>query len=580
MGAALRRRGLGILALALLVGPLACGSSSEATAAADASVADASGGERDAGPGADAGPAADGSTDAGPVGTFPRGFRFGTATAGFQVEMGCPTLAPAQCEDRNSDWYQWITTPRIVNNNLLHMSGDPPSTGPGFRELWASDLDRAGPADLGTSVLRLSLEWSRIFPRPTFGVTDPAALRALADPEALSFYHQVLTGLRQRGMHPSVTVTHYALPLWIHDGNLCNDGVIPGQSLNACIQAGKAGWADPNHARIGDEIAKFAGFLGREFGNDVDEWATMNEPFSAVILPGYLAATEMRSNPPGLTGAWLSVSGAKTAMMSMIEAHAKMYDALKAADRVDADGDGTAANVGLVYSFSKIEPLTGNQADADAAAHADYIFHDLFMDGVAFGRVDPDWDLGPGKGTVRPELANRLDWVGVNYYFGFKAQALRVSPLPGVSPFIDFNPLQGFDGEAPGGLFEVLRNATRYKKPLIVSETGASFGNDQGAPATATPEDERKRAAWFVRTLAETRRATQAGIDVGGFYAWALTDNYEWNHGASMRFGLYAVDPKTKARTPRQAAAVYRRMVRERDVPNDPEQTYLGVFTR
>ena len=35
--------------------------------------------------------------------TFPAGFYFGTATAGFQVEMGCPTIDPAECEDRNSD---------------------------------------------------------------------------------------------------------------------------------------------------------------------------------------------------------------------------------------------------------------------------------------------------------------------------------------------------------------------------------------------------------------------------------------------------------------------------------------------
>ncbi len=53
--------------------------------------------------------------DAPLVGTFPRGFAFGSAIAGFQVDMGCPTIAAALCEDRASDWYQWITTKRIVD---------------------------------------------------------------------------------------------------------------------------------------------------------------------------------------------------------------------------------------------------------------------------------------------------------------------------------------------------------------------------------------------------------------------------------------------------------------------------------
>jgi beta-galactosidase len=504
------------------------------------------------------------------VGTFPANFQFGAATAGFQVEMGCPTLAAATCEDQNSDWYQWITTKRILDNSMLHMSGDPPKSGPGFRELWAKDLDLAsgkGPGDLGLSTLRLSLEWSRLFPRATFGTTSHEDLKNLADQSALRYYHDVLSGLKARGMRASVTVTHYSLPLWIHDGNLCNDGLIPGNSLSNCIAAGKAGWADPKRSRIVNEIAKFAGFLGKEFGADVDEWATMNEPFSAVVVAGYLAASETRSNPPGLTGAWLSVSGAKTATMAMIEAHAKMYDAIKASDTVDADGDGDPAKVGIVYSFANISPLTNNAADAEAAKNADWFLHDIFMDGVAFGKVDEQWDQGPGKGTVRPDLQNKLDWVGVNYYIAFKAQALRVSPLPGVSPFLNFNPLQDFDMDAPGGIFEVLRKAQKYGKPLIVSETGAAF-----------PE-EVKRTAWYVRTLSETRRAIRSGMDIRGLYAWTLMDNYEWNHGTKLKFGLYEVDAQ-KNRKLRDSGRAFARMARERDVPANLEAATLGVFTK
>jgi beta-glucosidase/6-phospho-beta-glucosidase/beta-galactosidase len=165
----------------------------------------------------------------------------------------------------------------------------------------------------------------------------------------------------------------------------------------------------------------------------------------------------------------MNVAGAKRAMLAMVEAHAKMYDALKANDTVDADGDGTPASVGIVYAFSKIEPLTSNAGDADAAVKADYFFHDLFMQGVAEGRVDENWDLGPGKGPIRADLKGKLDWLGVNYYFRFRAQNSVASILPFISPLINFNMLQPFDGEHPQGMAAALKKARTYGVPLYVT---------------------------------------------------------------------------------------------------------------
>ena len=42
--------------------------------------------------------------------SFPGDFVFGTAVAGFQVDMGCPTIPAERCEDRASDWYGYITS--------------------------------------------------------------------------------------------------------------------------------------------------------------------------------------------------------------------------------------------------------------------------------------------------------------------------------------------------------------------------------------------------------------------------------------------------------------------------------------
>jgi beta-glucosidase/6-phospho-beta-glucosidase/beta-galactosidase len=502
--------------------------------------------------------------DASVRGTFPKGFLFGSAIAGFQVDMGCPTLAADQCEDRASDWYQWITTPRILDNPLLFMSKEPPSSGPGFYELYEQDLDRAsgqGEGQLGGDALRLSMEWSRIFPRPTFGVDGHAALKAIASADGVGFYHRLFAAMKKRGLRPFVTVNHYSLPLWIHDGNLCN------QSLSGCIDARKGGWADPDRSRIVDEIAKYAAFLADEYGAEVDSWASLNEPFSAVVVPGYLVDTAMRSNPPGLSGPWMSIGGAKTAASAMVEAHARIYDAIKAHDTADADGDGTKAEVGLVYSFSKITPKSNSPDDVKAAADAHYFFEDMFMDGIVHGRLDEGWDQGPGKAPVRADLANRVDFIGVNYYFGFRAQKSSASfALSLVSPFVTFDMLQPFDDNEPQGIYEVLVGLSKkYGKPLYVTETGT------------VQDNEARAAAWMVRTLSETRHAIRSGADVRGFFAWSLTDNYEWNNGMSMRFGLYAVDA-AKTRDLRESGVVFGAMSKARDVPAALEAKYASFF--
>lgn len=539
----------------LLVAVVACGSDDpSSTAPADPTTAPP--GTSSGAPSTPAPPSADPPV----IGTFPKDFVFGSAIAGFQVDMGCPSMPAAQCEDRNSDWYQWITTPRIVDNPLLFMSKDPPSKGPGFRELYEKDLDLAAGKkehELGNGAVRLSIEWSRIFPKPTFGVNGHAQLKALASAENIAWYHQLFAAMKARGLKPFVTVSHYSLPLWIHDGNLCN------QNFDDCVAQNKAGWGHPNRARIVNEIAKYAAFLGTEFGGEVDHWASLNEPFSAVVIAGYVVSSPMRSNPPGLSGPWMKLEAAKTAASAMVEAHARIYDALKAYDTKDADGDGKKAEVGIVYPYSEIVPLTGNAQDAKAAEDARYFFEDMFMDGAVEGRLDENWD---GKRPVRPDLANRCDYVGMNYYFRFEAQRFD-SPLSNVSPYLTFNMLREFDANRPKGIHAALmRLHQKYKKPIYVTETGT------------TQDDEGRGAAWVVQTLSEVRRAIDGGADVRGYFAWSLMDNYEWNHGMGMKFGLYQVASETKDRAARDAAVVYGRIAKSRDVPAELATKYASFF--
>lgn len=290
--------------------------------------------------------------------SFPDDFLFGTAISGFQAEMGCPNTPPDQCQDRNSDWYKFITADATVNSRLAHLSGDPPTNGPGFWELYDEDIGRIE-NDLNNDAFRMSIEWSRIFPESTEGITSLSELEKAADDEAVAHYHEILDALESRGIEPMVTLNHYSLPLWIHDPVACH------RELETCSPRG---WLD--RERTVREIAKFAKFAAHEFGDSVDLWVTLNEPL-AVVIPGYLQPSEQGTNPPAVQ---LEPKAAKTVWQAMIEAHARMYDALHARDGADADGDGKEARVGLAYNFTPVRPKNPeNPKDVEAANNLSYL---------------------------------------------------------------------------------------------------------------------------------------------------------------------------------------------------------------
>jgi beta-glucosidase/6-phospho-beta-glucosidase/beta-galactosidase len=477
--------------------------------------------------------------------SFPRTFLFGTAVAGFQVDMGCPTLGPVQCDDPASDWYDWITNPKLLADSGTYLAGDPPSAGPGFLELYDQDINRAA-TELHSNALRLSIEWSRIFPSATDGVEDFASLKAMASQSNLAYYHALFASLKAHGMKPLVTLDHYTLPSWIHDAYGCHT------ALATCTNRG---WLD--HDRIIHEMSKYAGFVAQEFGGEVDLWATLNEPFIAIVVAGYLLPTAQRTNPPGVS---LQFDAAKQVFANEVEAHARMYDAVKAADKMDADGDGVNAQVGLVFNIQAVVPDDPeNPDDVRGAQHLSYFMNQMFLDGTIKGDLDTQWD---GQPTHRDDLAGRMDFLGVNYYAQLAVQGTPKSLFPQVSPLLDVNLLSlQYNWAYPKGIDEVLTWAWQnYKVPLYISETGVEDAMDSG-----------KAGPWVVQTLTWVKRAISAGVDVRGYFYWTLMDNYEWNHGMSVHMGLYGVDKSDpmKTRKARQAVAVYGRIAQLGEVPPD-----------
>jgi beta-glucosidase/6-phospho-beta-glucosidase/beta-galactosidase len=480
---------------------------------------------------------------------FPEGFLLGAATSGFQMEMGCPTLPRWLCVDDNSDWYRFVTDEEMIQKGGTHLSGeDPAVTGPGFWELYREDFDRLA-YELNGNGLKMTLEWSRIFPRPTDSLTGFDELRAAADPRAVEHYHNLFRALRERDLTPLVILNHYTLPAWIHDGVGCN------HSLATCSPRG---WVDKD--RIVREIAKYAGYAAAEFGGQVDLWCTLQSPFQE-MLAGYLWPSADRAGPPALM---LRSAEARIVYAALVEAHARMYDAVKANDLRDADGDGAPALAGISYAPAPTEAEDpGDIYDRRGAENVFYLWNVAYLNAVILGEFDHDLD---GEAEYREDLAGRMDFLGMSYYTTIIVKGTRYPVIEDFSTLTTFDPFGFVQILNPEGIYELAMTMTgKYNLPIYITECGVDDRHDDGTAPR-----------YIVEHLTWLRRAIRDGADVRSFFWNTLTDSYEWNLGTAWKYGLYRVDPDdpAKRRSPRRAAATFAAIAAEGRIPDELLRLY------
>lgn len=473
-------------------------------------------------------------------------FRFGTASAATQIEDMNPTV----------DWYVW-TAPAPEGLGRGTFVGD---AARGY-SMALADVDLLAAMNLDS--YRFSVEWARVEPQ-----------RDQIDEAALAHYSDFIDALLARGIRPMITLHHFSNPIWVDDprGTACEGG--PGDA-NLC------GWNHPEGGSlVAEEFAEHAALLAATFGDRVDEWATVNEPINYL-----LGAYGQQTFPPGKDGILTDIDGTVVAAArSYLAGHAAAYDAIKAADTLDADGDRVAAAVGFTHAVAEWVPARNNQVsddpvDVGARDRVAYVYHRLFVDALLQGGFDPQFDGSLDE--PHPEWQGRLDWLGVQYYF-----RAGVTGEPGLMPLIAATPCFGdIDFGAclppldptfrvpamnyehhPDGLHDILVDfSARWPDlPLVVTESGI-----------ATEVGER-RAEAVVRALEAIDRARQVGADVRGYYHWSPYDNFEWALGFGPRFGLYRVDYATYARTPTAGATVLGDIARDREIGSDRAKLYGG----
>jgi len=341
--------------------------------------------------------------------------------------------------------------------------------------------------------------------------------------QVLRVRREKLATLSERGIEPFVTLYHWDLPAALDD---------------------RGGWLARDSASW---FADYADVMFRALDDRVRFWATLNEPWVTVDA-GYLHGV----HAPGHQDR----SGVPVASHNLLRAHASAVQVYRSVGR---------HQIGIVVNLEPKYPASDRSQDIAATARAHAYMNRQYLDPIFFGAYPRT--LRDMFGEVWPDFADRdvehvrqpIDFLGVNYYSrAVIRDAPGVWPIHAASVRQDDATYTALDWEVyPSGLIDTLRWVTqRYGAlPVYVTENGAAFSDP---PPTAEGHlTDTARVSYYRDHLRAARAAIAGGVDLRGYFAWSLLDNFEWTWGYSKRFGIVHVDFTTQRRTPKASAYFY-----------------------
>ncbi|RJK95386.1 GH1 family beta-glucosidase [Vallicoccus soli] len=447
--------------------------------------------------------------------TFPPGFLWGAATASYQIEGGVDEGGRGR-----SVWDTFSHEPGRV------LGGDTGDVACDHYHRWAEDLDLL--RDLGLGAYRFSVAWPRVQPDG----------RGPANPQGLAFYDRLVDGMLERGLEPWLTLYHWDLPQALEDAG---------------------GWPERGTA---ERFADYAEIVHGALGDRVHRWTTHNEPWCASLL-GYSAGV----HAPGRQ----DDAAAVRAVHHLLLGHGLAVERMRSAAHPDD-------RFGIVLNLQPVEPATPSGADADAVRRVDGMHNRVFLDPLfraaypedVVADLAPVADLAHVRDGDLQTIARPLDFLGLNYYNPLVVGAPEGGPahVPGPQgrgPYVGSHGVRMLDlGRPrtamgwevdPAGLTTILTRLQREYAvpPLYITENGAAYDDE----VVEGKVHDAERVSYLRAHLAAALDAVDAGVDLRGYFAWSLLDNFEWALGYSKRFGIVRVDYDTLERTPKDSAALW-----------------------
>jgi beta-glucosidase len=253
-------------------------------------------------------------------------------------------------------------------------------------------------------------------------------------------------------------------------------------------------------------FVRFAEKVIQELGKDFRYIITINEP-DTYIAQGYIVGNWPPMQQKKLKALWVYLNLAK--------AHRDVYKVAKARSRRFIVG----MSKNSVHQYAGDDALLSKVSAAVSTWGADYFFLN--------------------------RIKRKMDFIGVNYYFTNRFLGYKVHNINEKQSDL------GWDMQPQNLEFVLERLHRKYKLPIIVTENGVADRDDE------------HRKWWISQTLVAMHKALQKGVKLEGYLHWSLLDNFEWASGFWPRFGLIAVDRKTKKRVPRESAKWFAKLLKQ-----------------
>ena len=374
---------------------------------------------------------------------------------------------------------------------------------------WQEDIDII--EYLGVDAYRLSVSWPRVLKK------DGAI-----NQDGMNYYLAILQRLNEKGIKVFVTLYHWDLPQYLED---------------------EGGWLNR------DTAYKFADYVKQvvqAFGDSVYAYATLNEPFCSAYL-GY----EVGIHAPGLA----NVNYGKKAAHHLLLAHGLAMRVLKQYSPNTQNG--------IVLNFTPAYALTNSVKDISAAKYADDYFNHWYAKPILMGCYPDIIDQLPEQ--QRPDIypddmkiiAEKIDFLGINFY----TRAVYQHHEDKIYEEIQM------DGDKTDMGWEIVPQAftdllldlnNRYNLPIVyITENGAAM-KDQLVEGQVNDID---RIEYYNQHINAVSNAMEHGVDIQGYFAWSLMDNFEWALGYEKRFGLVYIDYQSQKRTIKVSGLAYRDLI-------------------
>ncbi|CYW55499.1 glycoside hydrolase family 1 protein [Streptococcus suis] len=449
---------------------------------------------------------------------FPKGFLWGGATAANQYEGGWNLggRGPA-----TSDTY--IAVDPDKRKDMSHF-GKPVSRADVefaladqeglYPKRWGSDFyhrykeDIALFAEMGFKTFRLSIAWSRIFPKGD--ELEP-------NEEGLAFYDAVFDELNKYGIEPLVTLSHYEFP------------------LHLALEYG--GW---KNRKVIEFFVRYAETVFKRYQGKVKYWLTFNE-INILGMVGYLS------------GGLLFEDG-KNDLEAMYQAvhHQFIASSLatKAAHEIDPEN-----KVGCMLARMENYAATCNPDDVLAALKKDQ--ENLFYTDVQVRGAYPSYMkrffkenniqvvFEPGDEEILKQYP--VDFMSFSYYMTSITRALPDKDkatagnliLGEANPYLEASDW-GWQIDPVGLRITLNKLYDRYQVPLFIVENG--LGALDKVEADGSIEDG-YRIAYLEKHIQQMYEAIEDGVELMGYTPWGCIDLVSASTSEmSKRYGFIYVD--------------------------------------